>query len=213
MTNPTARVPGLSYFLTMLRMIFSPSKENDGAENQKLTPSIRMPEGRGLVLFDGVCLLCNGFVHFVIDHEKQSGEHDFRFSFATLQSEEGMSYLTAAGLPLDVSTVVVIDEAGVHTRSTAALRVLKHCGMPYALLFYLFIPLPAPVRDLGYKAVAAVRYRLFGKDDGEATCRMMSKAIRPRFQVAKWPSEAADVSELKAQRAFDLESRETETLL
>jgi len=187
----------LSWLMNVLRMMLAPSRSGSSVENQKLTPSVSMPEGRGLVLFDGVCLLCNGFVHFVIDHEKQSGEHDFRFSFATLQSEEGMSYLTAAGLPLDVSTVVVIDEAGVHTRSTAALRVLKHCGMPYALLYYLFILLPAPLRDLGYKAVAAVRYRLFGKDDGESTCRMMSKAIRPRFQVARWPSEA-DVKELKA---------------
>ena len=177
-------------------MMLASSKKKD----EKLK-SVRMPEGRGLVLFDGVCLLCNGFVHFVIDHEKQSKtaetEHNFRFSFATLQSEEGKSYLTAAGLPLDLGTVVVIDEVGVHTHSTAALRVLKHCGMPYALLYYLFILLPAPLRDLGYKAVAAVRYRLFGKDDGESTCRMMSKAIRPRFQVARWPSEA-DVKELKA---------------
>jgi predicted DCC family thiol-disulfide oxidoreductase YuxK len=167
------------------------------------TSIVRTPEGRAIVLFDGVCLLCNGFVHFVIDHERPPPEEtgvtgsggmqpatdtdsSFRHAFATLQSEVGMSYLAAAGLPLDVSTVVLIDEDGVHTRSTAALRVLRHCGLPYSLLHTFFIWLPAPLRDLGYKAVAAMRYRLFGKDEGESTCRMMSKAIRPRFSVPKW---------------------------
>lgn len=168
--------------------------------------SVHMPPGKALVLFDGVCLLCNGFVHFVIDHEQappqdtgitgdlssvsaSAGavqEVTFRHAFATLQSEEGMSYLTAAGLPLDVSTVVLIDEDGVHTRSTAALRVLKHCGLPYSLMHSVFIWVPAPLRDLGYKAVAAVRYRFFGKDEGESTCRMMTKSLRPRFKVAKY---------------------------
>lgn len=175
--------------------------------------TVRTPDGRAIVLFDGVCLLCNGFVHFVIDHEKPppqdtgvtgsiTGEmapapedvtvSSFRHAFATLQSEVGMSYLAAAGLPLDVSTVVLIDEDGVHTRSTAALRVLRHCGLPYSLLHTAFIWLPAPLRDLGYKAVAAMRYRLFGKDEGESTCRMMSKSLRPRFAVPKWsvPSES-----------------------
>ena len=54
-----------------------------------------------------------------------STSDQFRFAFATLQSGVGVSYLEAAGLPLDVSSVVLIDEDGVHTRSTAALRVLK----------------------------------------------------------------------------------------
>ena len=172
---------------------------------------VRTPDGRAILLFDGVCLLCNGFVHFVIDHDQLAAggkpqtaacsdadaaaataatsatadSSSFRFAFATLQSDVGRSYLSAAGLPLDVSTVVLIDEAGVHTRSTAALRVLRHCGMPYSALYTAFIWLPAPLRDLGYRAIAAARYRLFGKDEGE-TCRMMTKAIRARFRVDAW---------------------------
>ena len=103
-----------------------------------------------------------------------------------------MSYLQAAGLPLDVSTVVLIDEQGAHVRSTAALRVLRHCGRPWAWMHAVFIHLPRPLRDLGYKAVASVRYRVFGRDDGESACRLMTKALRPRFAVPKWaPADTA----------------------
>jgi predicted DCC family thiol-disulfide oxidoreductase YuxK len=54
------------------------------------------------------------------------------------------------------------------------------CGLPFRILYAVLIVLPAPVRDLGYRAVAATRYKLFGMDNGE-TCRRMSKELRPRF--------------------------------
>ena len=81
---------------------------------------------------------------------------------------------------IDVSTMVLVDEAGVHVRSTAALRVIARCGLPYSWLRILLWLLPAPLRDAGYKMVASVRYLVFGKDDG-TTCRRMTKAIRQRF--------------------------------
>ena len=87
--------------------------------------------------------------------------------------------LHKVGLPLDVSTVVLVDEEGAHTRSTAALRVLARCGLPWSLLHYTMIWIPRPLRDIGYRAVASVRYRIFGRDDGEH-CRRMTKALRKR---------------------------------
>ena len=111
-----------------------------------------------------------------------SADHDAAgaFDFATLQGASGKALLTRAGLPCDVSTMVLIDEHGVaHTRSTAALKVLRRCGLPYSLL-YVAIAIPRPLRDLGYRGVAAVRYRLFGQDDG-SSCRRMTKATRARF--------------------------------
>jgi predicted DCC family thiol-disulfide oxidoreductase YuxK len=126
-------------------------------------------------VFDGVCLLCSTFIHFVLDNDEAGA-----FDFASLQGKAGTALLTKHGLPLDVSTMVLIDEHDqVHTRSTAALKVLQRCRWPFCLA-YAAIALPRPVRDLGYRTVAAMRYRLFGKDDGE-TCRMMTKAIRHRF--------------------------------
>ena len=153
-----------------------------------------------ILLFDGVCLLCSTFVHFLLDHNA-----DQRIHFCALQSEPGKDILTRRGLPfdaptrlvarsthvwwtaplirhglpLDVSTVVLIDECGAHVRSSAALRTLRHCGAPYCFL-YALAALPRPLRDFGYRMVAASRYRLFGKDDGSA-CRRMTKAMRARF--------------------------------
>merc|ERR1719353_833080 len=91
-------------------------------------PSVAKPP-RPIILFDGVCLLCSAFIHFVLDHDKEG-----RYDFAPLQGPTAKALLTKAGLPLDVSTVVLLDETGVHTRSTAALRVLACCGKPYSLL-------------------------------------------------------------------------------
>ena len=134
-----------------------------------------LPSRRVRAVFDGVCLLCAGFIHFVLDHDPEG-----LFDFASLQGETGTALLTKHGLPLDVSTMVLIEADGsVHTRSTAALRVLKRCTMPYCLA-YAAIALPRPLRDLGYKLVARYRYVLFGKDDG-SQCRRMTKAIRHRF--------------------------------
>jgi len=113
---------------------------------------------KAVVLFDGECALCDGFVNFLIQHDKAK-----RFQFASLQSHTGGQLLQVAGLdPKDLSSMVLIDQYGYHRRSSAAIRSLAHLGgiwrLTYLLLFIL-----APVRDLGYKMVAANRYRLFGK--------------------------------------------------
>ena len=83
-----------------------------------------------------------------------------------------------AQIKSDLSTVVLVDEEGAHVRSTAALRVLRHCGRPWSLL-YCCVWVPAPVRDAGYNLVAALRYRVFGKS--EDACRRMTKDMRRRF--------------------------------
>lgn len=119
-------------------------------------------------------MLCSTFIHFVLDHDKAEA-----FDFAPLQSDYGKATLAAVGMTSDLSTMVLIDECGAHVRSTAALRVLSRCGAPYSLL-YAAILLPRPLRDLGYKGVASVRYKLFGQDDGTA-CRRMTKSMRQRF--------------------------------
>ena len=122
----------------------------------------------------------------MVDHEQSTNDQPFRFAFASLQSDVGHSYLAAAGLAIDLSTVVLIDETGVHTHSTAVLRVLRHCGHRVAWMHSIFIWLPAPLRDVGYRMVAALRYSVFGKDEGGGTCRRMSKAMRARFDVPSW---------------------------
>ncbi|WP_282034710.1 thiol-disulfide oxidoreductase DCC family protein [Metabacillus indicus] len=126
-----------------------------------------------ILLFDGVCNFCDGTVQFVLKHDKKEV-----FSFASLQSEAGQSLLRKHGLPLeDYDSFVYLDEGKVHTKSTAALRVLKELGGIYRAL-YLLIAVPKPIRDAGYMMIAKNRYRWFGKKDA---CTLPSKDVRKRF--------------------------------
>ena len=91
-----------------------------GASSSSTRAAPALQAGHAILLFDGVCLLCNKFVHAVYDNDPAE-----RFQFASLQSEVGLALLEQHGMKADLSTVVLIDEAGAHVRSTAALRVLR----------------------------------------------------------------------------------------
>ena len=126
-----------------------------------------------ILLFDGVCNFCDGTVQFVLKHDKKEV-----FSFASLQSEAGQSLLRKHGLPLeDYDSFVYLDEGKVHTKSTAALRVLKELGGIYRAL-YLLIAVPKPIRVAVYMMIAKNRYKWFGKKDA---CTLPSKDVRKRF--------------------------------
>ena len=126
-----------------------------------------------LVLFDGVCNLCNGFVQFVIARDPSG-----RFQFGTLQSTSARRVLdlhdTLERLP---DTIVLVDEGCVYTRSTAVLRVVKRLTFPWPLA-YGFVAVPRPLRDWVYGFVARHRYRWFGKRDH---CMVPTPDVRARF--------------------------------
>ena len=126
-----------------------------------------------IILFDGVCNLCNGFVQFVIAHDAAG-----RFKFAALQSEAGqqlLKNLPAAAQNLD--TVVLIENGRFYHRSTAALRILRHLSGAWPLL-YLAIVLPVFLRDWIYNFVARNRYRWLGRRE---SCLMPTPALKARF--------------------------------
>lgn len=126
-----------------------------------------------IVLFDGVCNLCNGWVDFVIRHDGGAG-----FRFAPLQSGVAGRLLEDSMLAADPGdSVVLMDESGTWTESTAALRVLRRLRFPYRL-FYGFVVIPRPLRDWGYRVVARNRYRWFGRRD---TCRVPTPEEGERF--------------------------------
>jgi predicted DCC family thiol-disulfide oxidoreductase YuxK len=128
-----------------------------------------------LVLFDGVCNLCNGVVNFVIDRDP-----DAVFRFASLQSGAGQAAIRAHGGPTtsgDPDTIVLVENGRLFERSTAALRIARRLRGPWKLLF-LFAVVPRPLRDAVYKWVARNRYRWFGKAD---MCRVPTPALRARF--------------------------------
>jgi predicted DCC family thiol-disulfide oxidoreductase YuxK len=128
-----------------------------------------------IVLFDGVCNLCNGAVNFLIDRDP--GHH---LRFAALQSPAGAALLARHGLPAvaeEPETILLIEGDRVHARSTAALRIARYLRFPFWLLAGLQI-VPRPLRDLVYRFIARRRYRWFGRS---AACRMPTPDLRARF--------------------------------
>lgn len=126
-----------------------------------------------VVLFDGVCNLCNGSVNFLLDRD-----HRETFRFASLQSDAGQRLLAEHGLPADdFDSFVLVEEGRAYTRSTAALRVARRLGFPWRLASLLLV-IPAFLRDPFYDLVAKNRYRWFGKEE---TCRVPTPELRARF--------------------------------
>ena len=126
-----------------------------------------------IVIFDGVCNLCNGFVRWIIRHDPEG-----RFRFAPLQSEAGRALLESHGLGAFArETVVLVRGARTFAMSDAALEIARGMGFPFALL-YASIVVPRALRDAVYGLVARNRYRWFGRRD---TCMMPSPELRPRF--------------------------------
>jgi predicted DCC family thiol-disulfide oxidoreductase YuxK len=126
-----------------------------------------------LILFDGVCNLCNGFVRFVIERDP-----DGRFQFAALQSAAAARVL-AGHRPLSPvpDSVVLVEEGRVFTGSTAALRIVRGLRFPWPLAAAL-LAIPGPLRDWMYGFVARRRYLWFGKREH---CMVPTPALRSRF--------------------------------
>ena len=126
-----------------------------------------------VILFDGVCNLCNNAVQFVIKRDKQK-----LFKFASLQSSFGQAILKTGSLPQpDFNSFILLQNATIYTKSTAALMVARQLSAPWSLL-YFFIIVPPFIRDGIYKMVANNRYKWFGKKD---TCFTPTPGLRTRF--------------------------------
>lgn len=132
-----------------------------------------MPSDEPVILFDGQCNLCDASVQFVLDHER-----DHELKFAPLESEAGRAILARYGLsPDDNSTVVLIANGQVYTRSTAALRIARHLRWPWRWLAALVV-IPRPIRDALYRMIATRRYRWFGRREA---CRVPDPELAERF--------------------------------
>ena len=93
-----------------------------------------------VILFDGVCNLCNGTVDWLLRHDKQN-----RFKFASLQSAYGKQVIAKFGLNGDyLNTLVLLEDDKVYLRAPAVLRILKHLGGFYSVA-YIFNALPSPI--------------------------------------------------------------------
>ncbi|WP_240904117.1 thiol-disulfide oxidoreductase DCC family protein [Bacillus sp. N1-1] len=125
-----------------------------------------------IILFDGVCNLCNGLVKFMFKYDKKAV-----FSFASLQSETAEILLKKAGLTEVPDSVIVIKEGKALVKSEAALSIIKQLGGLFKLLL-VFRLFPRSIRDRIYDEVAKRRYKWFGKKE---SCMIPTKEQRKRF--------------------------------
>lgn len=128
---------------------------------------------KSIILFDGVCNLCNHAVQFIIKRDP-----DFKFVFASMQSETGIAILNTHGISsTNMKSFVFIENESVYTKSTAALKIAKQLKGPIQFL-YLFIIVPSFIRDIIYLTIANNRYRLFGKIN---SCMVPNPSLKNRF--------------------------------
>ena len=127
---------------------------------------------KNIVLFDGVCKMCNGFVNFLIDNDK-----DNNIMLCTLQSESGKKLLEQYNLKNDLSTMVLIQDEKCYTKSTAVLKTIGQLGNYFKYLCAL-LSFPVFLRDFCYGIIAKNRYFIFGKNE---ECRRPTKEFKSKF--------------------------------
>jgi predicted DCC family thiol-disulfide oxidoreductase YuxK len=132
-----------------------------------------MSKEKKIVLFDGVCNLCNAGVQLLIKHDKKN-----QFLFTSLQGKTGQEYLKQFNLPHDsFNSFLLVEEDKFYDRSTGVLRIMKHLGSVWQLAYVLII-VPKFIRDGIYNFIAKRRYRWFGKKEA---CWVPTPTLKEKF--------------------------------
>ncbi|WP_456424654.1 thiol-disulfide oxidoreductase DCC family protein [Lutibacter sp.] len=126
-----------------------------------------------IILFDGVCNLCNSSVNFIIKHDTKE-----QFLFASLQSDAAKEILLQFSTKkLTVDSIMLIEGKNIYEKSSAILQISKHLNSGYKVL-YGFIIIPKFIRDWVYDIIAKNRYKWFGKKE---KCMIPTPEIKNRF--------------------------------
>ncbi|MFD2826565.1 thiol-disulfide oxidoreductase DCC family protein [Leeuwenhoekiella polynyae] len=126
-----------------------------------------------IILFDGVCNLCNGAINFIIKHDPKA-----LFKFASLQGETGQRLLQKHQInSAETDSIVLIEGDTVSVKSSAALRIAKYLNKGYPLLFGFMI-VPKFIRNAVYDYIARNRYKWFGKKE---SCMIPTPELKSRF--------------------------------
>lgn len=133
-----------------------------------------MEDNKKIILFDGVCNLCNSWVQFVIKRDKKD-----LFRFAALQSEPGKHLVQERGMDgLGMDSIVLIEPGmAYYTKSDAVLEIVKGFGGAWRLCS-LFTWIPRSIRDALYDLVARNRYSWYGKRD---SCMLPTPELNAKF--------------------------------
>ena len=135
-----------------------------------------LPKDKKIILFDGVCNLCNASVQFVIKHDKKD-----IFRFVALQSELGLKIIQHIGIDIKNTDSIILYEPGkaYYYKSQAAFLIAKELGGVYALLS-VFTVFPKFLSNFVYDYVAQNRYRWYGKQE---TCMIPTPELAAKFLV------------------------------
>ena len=148
----------------------SPKKDVIFIFNQSLLTQM---DTHPIILFDGICNLCNSAVSFVIKRDKKSV-----IQFAALQTDPAKKLLEQFNLPTQsINSIILIEKGVLYTQSTAVLKISKHLNGLWPLLYGLII-VPTFIRNGIYQWIAKNRYQWFGKQE---TCMLPSPELSARF--------------------------------
>lgn len=134
-----------------------------------------IPKDKQLILFDGVCNLCNGSVLYVIKRDK-----DNKFLFAPLQGEIGQELINAFNIDTEQTDSIILydpEMRRIYHKSSAALRVAKSLNFPTNLLSVFFV-IPTFIRNWVYDFIARNRYKWFGRKD---SCMIPTPELQAKF--------------------------------
>lgn len=133
-----------------------------------------LPKHKQLILFDGVCNLCNSSINYVIKHDKNNV-----FMFAPLQSETGKDIIKHFNLDTSKTDSILLysQEKGLKIKSSAALAIASKLGLPRSLMTIFYI-VPPFIRNWVYDYVAKNRYKWYGKKDA---CMIPTPELKAKF--------------------------------
>lgn len=131
--------------------------------------------GKSIILFDGVCNLCNASINFIIKHDSKK-----QFLFASLQSDAAKEILLQfPSKKVKFDSIVLIENNIIYDKSIAALRIFRNLNWAFKLLS-IFILTPKFIRDWLYNYIAKNRYKWFGK---KAHCTLPTADVKNRFLI------------------------------
>lgn len=130
-----------------------------------------MPENK-IILFDGVCNLCNNAVQYIIKRDRKQ-----IFKFASIQSDFGKKLLKHQPDLLNLQTVILVEGDKIYIKSSAFIRIMKTLGGIYKL-FQILRVVPAFISNFFYMLISKYRYKIFGKRE---SCMIPDENTKNRF--------------------------------
>lgn len=163
-TSTATSSPSFHPLITTRRLPAVQTLATKASQNQQA--SVFASDKRPIILFDGVCNICNGGVNFALNNDDK---HSFRF--APLQSEVGRTLLQRCGRqPDDISSIVLVEQDACYIKSDAILRIGQTLNVPWPVFASMGFVVPGALRDVVYDQVANNRYNLAGKRSKCRTC-------------------------------------------